>query len=218
MVKTVETEKLRCPRPPELRTRATQSMPVRMHMTSTPTGSIETGNKLGARPVIRQSQVYRETMSGNAVKDLMGQSSILWSTQEQEGVFRGMAVHKMEADLPGIYQASRGESGESAHGQGWRRKLAPHTLQCEPSTDYVMDTYPNPGCRATCDGCGSVVTSFLHCADCCESNLFDLCERCYVGLYEQRGAPLDLARLRKVPRAHPIHNMAEHRMVPVKPP
>ena len=113
-------------------------MPPRMRMTSTPTGSIETGNKLGARPVIRQSQVYRQTMSGNAVKSLLGHETILWDTDRQEGVFRGMAVHKVANDLPGLYQAARSEAGETIDGSQ-RIQLVPHSHQ-QPAAR--ADTYP----------------------------------------------------------------------------
>ena len=199
-------------------------MPPHMRMMSTPTGSIETGNKLGARPCIRQSQLYREQNGGNAVKDLLGQPEIMWDTQQQEGVFRGMAVHRVDAGLPGRYQSSRGEAGETASvgGSEWRTQCHPHTLAAAPAiADWAadgVDRYPEPGSSATCDGCGSVVRTFWHCGDCCEPELFDLCARCYAGVYEHRGAAADLARLRKVPRiTNPAHDLARHRMVHVRP-
>ena len=143
-------------------------MPPRMRMTSTPTGSIETGNKLGARPVIRQSQIYRETMSGNAVKDLLGHSDILWDTERQEGVFRGMAVHSLDSGLPGTYQAARGVSGESSSiGERIFQKHVPHTHQ-SPASVRAEDTYPEPGSRCMCNGCGVVTNVFMHCSVCLE--------------------------------------------------
>ena len=192
-------------------------MPPRMRMTSTPTGSIETGNKLGARPVIRQSQIYRETMSGNAVKDLLGHSDILWDTERQEGVFRGMAVHSLDSGLPGTYQAARGVSGESSSiGERIFQKHVPHTHQ-SPASVGAEDTYPEPGSRCMCNGCGVVTNVFMHCSVCLEPDLFDLCLRCFAGLYQHRGAPLDLAKLRHVPRCHPKHDIASHSMVRVQP-
>lgn len=188
------------------------SMPPRFRMTSTATGSIETGNKLGARPVIRQSAIYRETMSGNAVKGLMGHTDILWDTERQEGCFRGMPVHTLAAaECPGKYQAARGAAGETID-LSQRVQNAPHTLQALPAP---ADTYPNPGSQATCDGCGAVTYDFFHCSECAEPALFDLCPRCFRGLYEHRGAPMDLARLRRVPAQHPQHDFSLHQMAHV---
>lgn len=194
-------------------------MPPRMRMTSTATGSIETGNKLGARPVIRQSQIYRETMSGNGVKALLGHDEIMWDESQQEGVFRGMGVHTLETRLcAGMYQAARGAAGETTFDNAaMRPKQLPHSLQSR-AVDLEDVPYPKPGCRATCDGCGTVTNVFMHCCQCRDPNLFDLCQRCFAGLYENRGAPLDLARLRRVPAAHPQHDFAAHVMVPVEPP
>ena len=188
-------------------------MPPRMRMTSMPTGSIETGNKLGKRPVIRQSQVYRETMSGNAVKSLLGHEDILWDTEQQEGVFRGMTVYKLEAGLPGTYQAAGGEAGWTFSTGSRGIQQPPHTL----AGHEAVDAYPAPGCQCTCDGCGTVTRTFMHCEDCQEPNLFDLCTRCYEGLVLHRGRPLDLANLRKMQRAHPLHDFTKHAMAQVCP-
>ena len=54
-----------------------------------PQSSIENGNVLGSRPVVRQSQIYRTNESGNAMKDLLGVGHLSWSTTKQEGVFAG---------------------------------------------------------------------------------------------------------------------------------
>mmetsp|Transcript_81078 Transcript_81078/g.161184 ORF Transcript_81078/g.161184 Transcript_81078/m.161184 type:complete len:191 (-) Transcript_81078:102-674(-) len=187
-------------------------MPPRMRMMSTPTSSIETGNKLGQRPVIRQSQIYRETMSGNAVKSLLGHDDIVWDTERQEGVFRGMSVHKLDSGLPGTYQAARGEAGETLF-MGGRGpvKQVPHTLL----GTTVPDTYPAPGCQAMCDGCGTVTSTFMHCRDCTEPHPFDMCMRCHEGLVQHRGRPLDLLNLRRVLKANPMHDVTKHSMVRV---
>ena len=54
---------------------------------------IENGNRLGTRPVVRQSKIYRTNESGNAMKDLLGQGHLSWDEEQQEGVFKGQAVY-----------------------------------------------------------------------------------------------------------------------------
>lgn len=49
-------------------------------------------NHLGDRPCVRQSRLYREHCGGNAMKELMGQSSLKWDTTKQEGAYKGKAV------------------------------------------------------------------------------------------------------------------------------
>ena len=53
---------------------------------SSPGGSIETGNRLGNRPVVRQSKFYRENESGNGMKGVLGHDHLAWDAQKQEGV------------------------------------------------------------------------------------------------------------------------------------
>ena len=53
----------------------------------------EVGNRLGNRPVVRQSQIYRTNESGNAMKDLLGHGDLRWDTHQQQGVFAGQAVY-----------------------------------------------------------------------------------------------------------------------------
>lgn len=59
----------------------------------TPSGSIEANNKLGSRPCVRMSKIYRERESGNAMKSLFGQDHLSWKTEEQQGVFQGQGVY-----------------------------------------------------------------------------------------------------------------------------
>ena len=47
------------------------------------------GNVLGDRPCVRQSRINREHMGGNAMKELMGQSSLKWETDKQQGAYAG---------------------------------------------------------------------------------------------------------------------------------
>ena len=69
---------------------------------SSPGHSIENGNRLGNRPVVRQSKIYRTNESGNAMKSLLGQDNLAWDTEKQQGVFSGQAVYDGEA---GTYNA-----------------------------------------------------------------------------------------------------------------
>jgi hypothetical protein len=55
--------------------------------------SIENGNRLGARPVVRQSKLYRHNESGNTMKNLLGHQDLAWNEEQQEGVFAGQSVY-----------------------------------------------------------------------------------------------------------------------------
>lgn len=145
-------------------------MPVTMSFSPSPrrgtaTG-IESGNKLGSRPVVRQSKLYREHESGNTMKSLFGQDHLSWKTQEQEGVFNGQ----------GVYDASN------------NRPSSPPVLQSTGGATHDFDDavcqeveYPQPGSVASCDACESVVNRYYHCLDCPETTgLFDLCSECCV--------------------------------------
>jgi hypothetical protein len=68
---------------------------------------IENGNRLGNRPVVRQSKIYRTNESGNAMKDLLGQGHLSWNEDQQEGVFKGQAVYDAAS---GTYQGSTAQS------------------------------------------------------------------------------------------------------------
>ena len=51
--------------------------------------SIENGNRLGERPVVRQSKLYRQNESGNAMKAALGHDELKWETDALQGVFAG---------------------------------------------------------------------------------------------------------------------------------
>ena len=75
-------------------------MPVTMAVRSgfaSPRGSIERGNRLGSRPVVRQSKIYRELESGNQMKGLLGRDNLAWDPSQQEGVFQGQTVYDMSS-------------------------------------------------------------------------------------------------------------------------
>jgi hypothetical protein len=58
------------------------------------------GNMLGDRPCVRQSKLYRERESGNAAKEIMGQGSLAWDTNKQEGAYKGKGVFDANSGAP----------------------------------------------------------------------------------------------------------------------
>ena len=136
-------------------------MPATMKFHNSPRGpsprpplqGIETGNKLGERPVVRQSKIYRTNESGNAMKSIFGQDHLAWDTEQQQGVFDGQAIYDFGA--------------------------ADNQQQQTGATASSEVEYPLPGSVASCDACGEVVSRFYHCSDCREeTGLFDLCTAC----------------------------------------
>ena len=160
----------------------------------------ETGNRLGVRPVVRQSKLYRTNESGNAMKSLFGQDHLAWKTDAQEGVFAGQGVYDAltaSTSSPQQQQAEAPTGGTAP----WQQEQE----QCQEIE------YPNPGCVASCDACGAVVDRFYHCLDCQESvgGLFDLCTTCCASVY--------LKGTSAAPQ-HPTHLYASHRMAHITPP
>ena len=49
------------------------------------------GNHVGNRPCVRQSQLFRRNESGNAMKELMGQTCLQWDTKRLQGAYSGAA-------------------------------------------------------------------------------------------------------------------------------
>lgn len=49
------------------------------------------GNHVGNRPCVRQSQLFRRNESGNAMKELMGQTCLQWDTKRLQGAYTGAA-------------------------------------------------------------------------------------------------------------------------------
>jgi len=181
-------------------------MPVAMSFHNSPAfqsprGGIESGNKLGSRPIVRQSKLYREKESGNAMKSLFGQDHLSWKTNQQEGIFAGQTVHDAAAN--------------SAPTAAPVQELATGAMELEQCEEIE---YPNPGSVASCDACSSVVDRYYHCMDCAEhqGGLFDLCSECCAALYLKQGSPRALAQVRAP--AHPTHQYASHRMQQVCPP
>lgn len=67
-------------------------------MSHVPGASTENGNVLGTRPVVRQSRLYREKESGNAMKAAMGHDTLKWDTEALQGVFAGQGVYDGETE------------------------------------------------------------------------------------------------------------------------
>ncbi|KAG5506300.1 hypothetical protein JIQ42_07918 [Leishmania sp. Namibia] len=66
--------------------------------TSDPNLTQNQGNMLGNRPCVRQSRLYREGCSGNAMKELLGQSELSWKTNQTEGCYGGGRVYDHNTD------------------------------------------------------------------------------------------------------------------------
>jgi len=82
--------------------------------------SIEVGNRLGSRPVVRQSQFYRANESGNQMKDVLGHSHLSWDTQQQQGVFAGQSVYDAGTGSYNGGQYAAGRQSSSPPMQGMR--------------------------------------------------------------------------------------------------
>eukprot|EP01043_Picozoa_sp_COSAG02_P022545 COSAG02_NODE_1175_length_14063_cov_24.197794_13_plen_216_part_01 len=64
-------------------------------------GSMERGNHLGTeRSVVRQSKLFRQNESGNAMKGLLGQENLNWDTERKQGVFAGQAAFDASGRAP----------------------------------------------------------------------------------------------------------------------
>jgi len=174
-------------------------MPIGMQMSSgyrsprPACGSIDDNNKLVSRPVVRQSKLYREKESGNAMKGIFGQENLQWNTEQQQGVFAGQ----------GVFDAAS-QSVTSSHDTA-----VPNSGGMQSEAEY-----PNPGSVASCDACGEVVSRYYHCANCVEqTGLFDLCTTCCAGIYLKSGMPPRV----QMP-VHPTHDYGTHQMLHVAPP
>ena len=197
-------------------------------------GSIENGNRLGQRPVVRQSKFYREGNAGNAMKGLLGQDSLAWDTEKNEGVFAGQALYDGRSQAYNANQQQQqpffgGQQQQQQFGgqqpqQQQRRSVhfgdpqvyggsgggAGGGIQQSYGQQPPIETaeYPFPGSVCSCDACGQVVNRYYHCANCREeTGLFDLCVVCCGQMYLQGG--------KQIP--HPTHDYAAHQMIHVVP-
>lgn len=175
-------------------------------MSGTAMDGIENGNKVGDRPCVRQSKIYRERESGNAMKSLFGQDHLSWKTGEQQGAFDGQGVYDAathEVTKPPSHRAEATGGAPTAMGFGG---------QCQEIE------YPLPGSVSACDACGNVVDRYYHCEDCKEEEggLFDMCTECCAAVYLRQGSPRAMATVAQLPR-HPTHQYATHRMRHVVP-
>merc|ERR1719230_303913 len=123
-----------------------------------PGTGIESGNKLGSRPVVRQSKIYRERESGNAMKSLLGHDNLAWDASQQQGVFSGQSVYDAAAQLgmtghcggTGGAVAGAGSAGGAGAGAGHRQQR----VNFAPGTDMtpMRETSSRPRSRGMATG------------------------------------------------------------------
>jgi hypothetical protein len=74
---------------------------------------MERGNQLGKdRSVVRQSKLFRQNESGNAMKGLLGQENLSWDTERKQGVFAGQQAYDASGTAPQF--DSRGQASPAA--------------------------------------------------------------------------------------------------------
>jgi hypothetical protein len=220
-------------------------MPPRMTFGS-PASSIERDNKLGERPVVRQSKIYRERESGNGMKGALGQGHLAWDANQLQGTFKGQAVYdatqaaynqgQARNELPPARPEFGGKHAKFAPGiDGPSRETGNGPMRVPPQQQQqqqqrqmmMMQTqepeahgeaeYPLPGSTASCDLCGDVVNRFYHCAECREEQ-GGLFDLCVVccGAVYLKQGKPELLQRARQLR-HPTHNFQTHPMVHVTP-
>ena len=127
-----------------------------------PNASIENGNTLGQRPVVRQSKLYRQNESGNAMKAALGYDDTIWDTEALEGVFSGQGVYDAEHErIVGIGSRSHRGPQQQRHPARSRRlnvgaspeqqplhKVPPRRHSVAPATAPTMSSPSKSGLRA----------------------------------------------------------------------
>mmetsp|Transcript_33244 Transcript_33244/g.43819 ORF Transcript_33244/g.43819 Transcript_33244/m.43819 type:complete len:186 (+) Transcript_33244:210-767(+) len=75
-------------------------------------GTQNQGNKLGDRPCVRQSKLYRMQESGNNVKTILGSTNLCWDTNKVEGAYTGQQIydHNEERMVSGNLRSLETES------------------------------------------------------------------------------------------------------------
>jgi len=77
------------------------------------------GNRLGPRPCVRLTDSYRELLSGNQVKDLLGNSSLTWDDKSYNRSRAAKPVSPASTLLPRAEpQKSGWETSSRAYGRG----------------------------------------------------------------------------------------------------
>jgi len=92
-------------------------------------------NVLGSKPCVRQSRLYRERESGNAMKEAMGFGT-KWDTDRLEGAYAGMNAY--DANSPGRQGESRGYTGahNTAAHHGRSAAANPQQHQAPPQAHF----------------------------------------------------------------------------------
>jgi hypothetical protein len=94
-----------------------------------PRASIENGNVLGQRPVVRQSKIYRVNESGNAMKAALGHDTLQWETERLEGVFAGQGVYDAVSEKVQVSEST----ARASEGGGSSRAAAAATTPTPPA-------------------------------------------------------------------------------------
>ena len=73
---------------------------------------LEVGNALGDRACIRQSKLFRQYESGNAIKGLLGTANLQWDVNKQEGAYQGHSVWDARENAPLPQQPQHAQRSE----------------------------------------------------------------------------------------------------------
>ena len=200
--------------------------------------SMNVGNKIGARPTTHKGAFASKNESGSAMTALlyggsgdapqpenpMRPTSFANAAGADSG-YRSQPFGAQDPNHMGQMGGSgtggrkispnkqKNESGNAVKFALGTENLAwggPQAVDCDDSADDDEVEYPLPGCRATCDGCGVIVTRFYHCTVCDDPDLYDLCPKCCTAIYlppEKRPASLIVPQIH-----HPTHNLETHEM------
>ncbi|KAL7704479.1 hypothetical protein N2W54_005498 [Lotmaria passim] len=107
------------------------------------------GNVLGDRPCVRQSRLYREGCSGNAMKELMGQSELAWKTDQTEGCYGGGHVYDHNTE---DHKAVR--SGENGNNSNNNSSVQGQQNQYRPQQQQQQQKPPQPQAVSASTGRG----------------------------------------------------------------
>ena len=94
------------------------------------------GNVVGDRPCVRQSRLFRQHDSGNAMKDLMG-TGVKWDVNQQQGAYQGKTVYDHNA--PDNRAPVSNNQGPSKRDQYQSQQQAPPQQQQQQPQQYQQE-------------------------------------------------------------------------------
>jgi hypothetical protein len=117
------------------------------------------GNHVGNRPCVRQSQLFRRNESGNAMKELMGQTCLQWDTKRLQGAYTGAAYDPNSLNVQQLVQCEQLQHSPSRStispafpsacapanfeiSQRMQREYAPPPQQITPAQRSLQSTRP----------------------------------------------------------------------------